>query len=132
MQKSKTSLRGSVELDRVADIGTRLRALIDQLGAIFPERETLLRQALYALLTKEHVLVFGTHGTGKSDLLGCLYRSIEGARHFGIAQAMAAEITYMNDEYPYQSETPEARWARMRAWVERQIGPEDVPPWVCE
>lgn len=45
------------------------------------------------------------------------------ARHFGIAPAMAAEIAYMNDEWPSQDETPEARWTRMRAWVNEQIKP---------
>lgn len=85
MQKTKTSAKNAVDLDDLARVGGRLKALIDQLGAIFPERETLLKQAMYALLTKEHVLVFGTFGTGKSDLLGCLFEAIEGSRAFGIA-----------------------------------------------
>lgn len=45
------------------------------------------------------------------------------AKHFGIAPAMAAEIAYENDEGCYGAETPEQRWTRMRAWVERQIVP---------
>lgn len=53
------------------------------------------------------------------------------AKHFGIAPAMAAEIVYMNDEHGAwhkrrMNETPEERWARMRAWVDRQIGPDDA------
>jgi len=47
---------------------------------------------------------------------------------FGISRAMAAEIEWMNDEFPFNTlwprrtpETPEERWARMRAWVVRQI-----------
>lgn len=49
------------------------------------------------------------------------------AKSFGIAYAMAAEIVYENDEagewkYRYdESEPPEARWKRMRAWVEDNI-----------
>ncbi len=46
------------------------------------------------------------------------------ATHFGIAPALAAEIVYMNDEvndWRTPAETPEQRWARMRAWVETQI-----------
>lgn len=35
----------------------------------------------------------------------------------GIAQAMAAEIEYFNDEMGDHSETPEERWVRMREWV---------------
>ena len=43
----------------------------------------------------------------------------------GIAGAMAAEIAFMNDEAVYRRETPEERWKRMRAWVEKQIEPEE-------
>lgn len=45
------------------------------------------------------------------------------AKHFRIAPALASEIVYMNDEYDWRcaGETPEARWIRMRAWVEKQI-----------
>ncbi|HSD12500.1 MAG TPA: AAA family ATPase [Patescibacteria group bacterium] len=75
----------SMPLEEAARIGEAIRALIDQLGSIFPEREHLLQQILYALLTKEHVLVFGPHGTGKSDLLHTLFESFEGARVFSIA-----------------------------------------------
>jgi hypothetical protein len=38
---------------------------------------------------------------------------------FGIANAMACEIVDVNDSY--HRETPEARFARVREWVERQI-----------
>lgn len=50
------------------------------------------------------------------------------ANHFNCAHALAAEIMYMNDEYMDwrdHNETPEARWVRMRAWVESQILPEE-------
>lgn len=51
------------------------------------------------------------------------------ADRFGVAHALAAEIVYMNDEaWQYsggQQETPEARWIRMRAWVDKQIVPDD-------
>lgn len=43
------------------------------------------------------------------------------AAAFGIAPALAAEIVYMNDEADWTHETPEARFARMRTWVEQQI-----------
>jgi hypothetical protein len=46
------------------------------------------------------------------------------ARHFNCAHALAAEVVYMNDEFMgwrCRDETPEARWQRMRAWVESQI-----------
>ena len=52
---------------------------------------------------------------------------------FDIAEAMAAEIVYENDEHPgnyemqpdgrgkWVAETPEHRWHRMRKWVESNI-----------
>jgi hypothetical protein len=39
---------------------------------------------------------------------------------FGIADAMAREIVYWNDEGDYD-ETPEHRWQRMRDWIAKQI-----------
>lgn len=47
------------------------------------------------------------------------------AAAFGISPALAREIVYMNDEYWYGSpETPEARFARMRKWIEENIRKE--------
>lgn len=57
------------------------------------------------------------------------------AQAFDIAQAMVREIVYLNDEadeYPRfidghwcrKPETPQERWARMRAWVDEQISKE--------
>ena len=44
------------------------------------------------------------------------------ARAFGISEAMAAEIMFENDEGNWRgTETPEQRWARMRAWVHGNI-----------
>ena len=43
---------------------------------------------------------------------------------FGIAEALAAEIAYVNDEDRFGAETPEQRWVRVRKWVERQLAPE--------
>lgn len=38
---------------------------------------------------------------------------------FNIAEALAREIVYMNDDY--YNETPEQRWKRMRAWVDSSL-----------
>jgi hypothetical protein len=44
---------------------------------------------------------------------------------FGIAECMAREIVFENDEglgyWKTESETPEMRWERMRAWVHRNL-----------
>jgi len=39
---------------------------------------------------------------------------------FRMTEAMAREVMYLNDDH-YRSETPEERFARMRAWIEKQI-----------
>lgn len=49
--------------------------------------------------------------------------SVTVAHLFNIAEALAREIAFVNDEGSYRPETPEQRWTRMRAWVERQILP---------
>jgi hypothetical protein len=40
---------------------------------------------------------------------------------FGIAEPMAKEIVYMNDEWGSSRETPEKRFQRMRTWIVSQI-----------
>jgi hypothetical protein len=39
---------------------------------------------------------------------------------FDIAYALAKEVVYINDEGHY-GETPQQRWARVRAWVQRNV-----------
>ena len=39
---------------------------------------------------------------------------------FGIAQSLAAEIMYMNDD-EYDHHSPEHRWSHMRNWIASQI-----------
>lgn len=43
------------------------------------------------------------------------------AELFGVADAMAKEIVFMNDEYDWRTETPEARFIRMRRWIDDSI-----------
>lgn len=43
------------------------------------------------------------------------------AKEFGLADAMAKEIVFMNDEANWYEETPETRWVRMRAWIAENI-----------
>jgi hypothetical protein len=40
---------------------------------------------------------------------------------FGLADAMARELVYWNDEGGPYSESPEHRWQRMREWISNQI-----------
>lgn len=60
------------------------------------------------------------------------------AKAMNLAEALVQEIAYQNDEcgadwlpdangrYRFVPESPEARWARMRAWAEKQLITEDT------
>lgn len=43
------------------------------------------------------------------------------AQAFNIAECLAQEVVFMNDEAAHWRETPEQRFARMREWVAKQI-----------
>ena len=51
--------------------------------------------------------------------------SEEVAAIFDIANALACEIAYMNDEH--YGDNPEARWKRMRGWAESCLVKSDRP-----
>jgi hypothetical protein len=106
-----------------------------------------LRDALDAMPVKRLIADEIQNASGEVCTLGALdpsvkeYSAVYLAEHFKIAHALAAEITYMNDEfrrttwsmgidgkYVRHDETPEQRWTRMRAWVEEQIAPDAVDP----
>jgi hypothetical protein len=90
-----------------------------------------LRDALDAMPTKRLIADAIQNENGEVCAFGALdphvkhYEAEELAKHFGVARALAAEIVYQNDEaerWRYgANETPEQRWARMRAWVDEQI-----------
>jgi MoxR-like ATPase len=86
MARTKSS-QPQIDLTRIAAIGATLRKMTKELAEIFPERGDLIQQILYALLTREHVLVFGTYGTGKSDLLRTLFDRISGSTLFSIGMS---------------------------------------------
>ena len=63
------------------------------------------------------------------DVTGLDPEHLEGvAANFGISEAMAREIVFENDDdFSYsRKETPEARYMRMRKWVESHITPEET------
>ena len=47
---------------------------------------------------------------------------------FGVAESMAREIVYVNDDWGPSKETPEARFIRMRAWIVQHL-PDLGFPW---
>ncbi len=48
------------------------------------------------------------------------------AEVFNIAEQLAREISYINDEGGNYNETPQQRWTRVRAWAMSQIQPVPV------
>jgi len=106
------------------------RATFGHRGQRFMKR---LRDALDAMPAKRLITDAIKNDAGEVCALGAIdpdvkaYDAEDLAAHFGIARALAAEIVYMNDECSRRDETPEQRWVRMRAWVEKQIGPDEEP-----
>lgn len=93
-----------------------------------------LRDALDAMPTKElianelqadgHFCTLGVIGAARGiDMAEINPEDSEHvSRLFGIAEAMAREIVYENDEVGYDK-TPAERWQRIRKWVEANITP---------
>ena len=65
------------------------------------------------------VCVLGCLGQARGLDLGSIdaYQADEVAGAFDIAEQLAREVVYMNDEAYYYTEIPEHRWRRMRKWV---------------
>lgn len=101
-----------------------LKEMLAALDAL-PEHKLIAEELI---TDKGEVCAIGAVGKARNvDMSGIdLEEPASAARVFGIAKALAAEIVYMNDEYisNYRNETPEARWSRMRKWVEDQIRAE--------
>jgi MoxR-like ATPase len=63
-------------------IADKLRALRNELKGLFVERDEFVDGALAALLARQHVLLIGPPGSGKSTLVHALCERIPGASYF--------------------------------------------------
>lgn len=110
--------------------GTVARAIRGQRGQRF------FRDLVAALdaMPEKRLVAAAFKTPGGVCALGCLMRAREldvpegydveaelAAEPLDIARVLAKETTYLNDECGPQSETPEARWSRMRQWAVRHI-----------
>lgn len=108
--------RGSVER---AINGKRGQAFLKELaGAMdaMPEKKLIAHELISAegavctigVVCKARGIDVSKVDVGDADRVGGLV---------GIAQSMAREIEFENDERSRRDETPEQRWLRMRKWV---------------
>lgn len=96
-------------------IAASVRTLQEQLNDLFPERDELITQLIYGLLTREHVLVFGTFGTGKSLLVDRFFGAFTGGNAFSI------ELTrFMTESNIVGIPNPKILREEGRIWHERQ------------
>lgn len=102
--------------------GRRGQAFLKEMLATLDAMETK-RLIAHNLVKEGEVCALGAVGVSRGvemDHLDPEDRDTVSAT-FGIAPAMAAEIVYINDEEASSSETPEARYRRMRAWILSEI-----------
>jgi len=83
MKKTIEPLR-NYDKKRVAATVKALKELASELNNLYPERSTLIQQMLLALMTREHVLVYGIYGSGKSDLNQALFSAFTDSTTFSI------------------------------------------------
>jgi len=98
------------------------RLFLDLLAALdaMPEKRLITAE----LETTEGVCALGAVGKAREMDMSQIDpgEPEDVAAAFDIAACLAQEVVYMNDEY-FGRDTPEQRWVKMRAWVEKQLTP---------
>lgn len=96
-------------------IAGSIRTFQEELNDLFPEREALITQLIYGLLTREHVLVFGKFGTGKSRLVESFFGAFTAANLFSL------ELTkFMTESNIIGIPNPKTLRENGRIWHERE------------
>jgi len=76
---------------------------------------------------KEHVCAIGSVAVARGLDVSELdeYDGETVGKTFGIAESMAREIAFVNDDdFGHKTETPAERWTRVRAWVAKEMTPK--------
>lgn len=113
--------RGAVER---AIRGKRGRAFLREMAAALdamPVKELIANDVVR---DPEHVCAIGSVAVARQlDVTALDVHDRDAvAKMFGVAPALAAEIAFENDDgFGYNTEPPEARWKRMRAWVDANL-----------
>lgn len=104
-----------------------IRDLIAALDAM-PEKKLIAED----LIRDGEVCAIGAVGIARGIDMSGLHPEYadEVAKRFGIAECMAREIVFENDEAgtlaTTKEESPEARWQRMRDWAEKHLKEKEL------
>ncbi len=99
----------------VAETALAVRALQEELNDLFPERESLITLLGYGLLTREHLLVYGKFGTGKSRLVELFFGAFTDSELFSL------ELTkFMTESNVVGIPNPKLLREEGRLWHERE------------
>lgn len=85
VEDSSAAVAIRTDAQLVEVVGPQMQRLAAQVSDLFPEREHLINQIMFALLTREHVLFHGVFGTGKTQLVNCIFGSFVGPNTFSLA-----------------------------------------------
>jgi len=83
-QKPQPAFEQPKSLPDLDDAIARAKEVTAQLDAAFPERTSLVRGAMTALLAREHVLMLGPPGTAKSMFARTFANAVAGGSYFEI------------------------------------------------
>lgn len=72
----------TVDLAKVPEYAQRFRTFMDQFKSMYVDRDRLIDFITLALLTREHLLMFGSPGTAKTQIIDSVLDGIRGARNF--------------------------------------------------
>lgn len=95
------------------------KALVEALDAM-PEKALIAEE----LETPEGaVCAIGALGRAKNIPMSDLdpEDAFSVGKRFNIAECLTREVVFMNDEVGFGIQSPQSRWARMRAWAQSQI-----------
>lgn len=82
-----------VEWSVVYDAISRIKAYFHAVGLRFVERADVIRMIMYAILLREHILMIGPTGAGKTSLIKTIMRGIKGAKLFKYTMSKSTKET---------------------------------------
>ena len=78
------ALPQNIDLVALEKVAKTLNDLREEMCDLFPERNDVIEQLLYALIMREHVLIHGVPGTAKTLLSTMMFRAFQDAQVYDI------------------------------------------------